>query len=1024
MAKRYYDLVVFVPLEEELHQVVKVFVPKISQSNDLYWRYEVDCGVENVSVLLVQHGDMGKSAAGFAFRNVANEFEIGIAVCLGIAGAISKDLRLGDVCYSGQIADVLDNSKASDTAADQLDVALSPKFYTTPRNLTTAFNFMRTMPELNDFYNKWQSTQFETAQQLLSGPEDQSTEKIIRCPETKDGTIVCGLVSQSGVYNAKLKDLDRKLLAIETESGGLFPDADMLGVPFIVVRGISDHADKAKADLESSTGNQVRAIAALNAASFLAMQLRNPNVRRIIESRRQAKRAAEEPELPFELTESLKFSTVLERIGGQVDEKLRELSPGYSLQEKGYRLPIPRVHQIRSAGFSGKLRADPIDVREALTAHSAILLSLPRTYPDHSVAWVIAGDLLTSEIGGKQIVPIVIDGNAIRPPKFGLLACADDCCDAGYDFDGSQKLFIINDLPYSSRTKIRFLIDEVKLNKGAKFIFIARGDSNIIRESELIAGTNSDLFELGEVSFEEMAHFVQKKFSLGASESEVVALRLRNTFDKFDLSAYPSYFAGIPWEAVGALLKANRRAELIQLATVGFLSFVVADDNAEVQLTRSTRERFLQKLVVALRVEKRALTQEETIAFTKRFAEEYDFDIDPLSFINAFVDKGILRFEDNILVFSLAFIEEYLLANALAKDNDLAKCYFVNSGLDFDESTFDLYAEIGPSKDVVEYVISEMNASLVRIGLNHDETHILLTDRLRPALIEQPQRVEALRQRLIKTAEDVQRNHGDLKEKQKLLDATDRVRAEAAAASDLAEGKSREKSEGSPLFDLERALKVWTMGTTLLGSGAEHLDGEVRKSIAVLLVRLASMAMHRWAESVNKFDFADLKRKLTSDDAVSKIVELDATADQGGAKRFVSGVVDLIEFGFLSDPVRRLIHHLCEGASHKVLASTVANALIRGRVERVIQGAWLADIDAGRGKDLLKLAMKDLPHNHFLRMNLATHFLTRVYWSHWQQKDRMILLDAAQDAIQPLSLDLLNKGELKRIIESTPPAQS
>jgi hypothetical protein len=64
-----------------------------------------------------------------------------------------------------------------------------------------------------------------------------------------------------------------------------------------------------------------------------------------------------------------------------------------------------------------------------------------------------------------------------------------------------------------------------------------------------------------DVSFVEIAYFLQKNFEMPAAASEVVAVRLRETFHKYKLAAHPSYFAGIPRSTLNALLQVNRRAE-------------------------------------------------------------------------------------------------------------------------------------------------------------------------------------------------------------------------------------------------------------------------------------------------------------------------------------------------------------------------------------------------------------------------------------------------------------------------------
>jgi|SRR5215217_5079180 hypothetical protein len=87
-------------------------------------------------------------------------------------------------------------------------------------------------------------------------------------------------------------------------------------------------------------------------------------------------------------------------------------------------------------------------------------------------------------------------------------------------------------------------------------------------------------------------------------------------------------------------------------------------------------------------------------------------------------------------------------------------------------------------------------------------------------------------------------------------------------------------------------------------------------------------------------------------------------------------------------------------------------------MESLVHGAWLADIEVGRGAGALNGAIRGLPATPFLRTALANHFLARVYWSHWKKEDRLALLDAAEEALRPFDVTL-NKAELKRLIEQS-----
>ena len=160
---------------------------------------------------------------------------------------------------------------------------------------------------------------------------------------------------------------------------------------------------------------------------------------------------------------------------------------------------------------------------------------------------------------------------------------------------------------------------------------------------------------------------------MAAPEAEVVALKLNQAFKRFGLFAHPTYFAGIPPESLLALLQANRRVELIQLATDGFLTFLVAEDRAMIQLSRTTRANYLQRLAVELNVEKRSYTPTTLAAAVAKFAKEFDFDIDPLLWTSAFFEKGILMNDEGNVRFGLPFVEHYLLAKALNLDPNLER---------------------------------------------------------------------------------------------------------------------------------------------------------------------------------------------------------------------------------------------------------------------------------------------------------------------------------------------------------------
>jgi len=356
--------------------------------------------------------------------------------------------------------------------------------------------------------------------------------------------------------------------------------------------------------------------------------------------------------------------------------------------------------------------------------------------------------------------------------------------------------------------------------------------------NDFISITGADNWDLAKIPFLEIAAFIKTNFQMAAPEAEVVALKLNQAFKRFGLFAHPTYFAGIPPESLLALLQANRRVELIQLATDGFLTFLVAEDRAMIQLSRTTRANYLQRLAVELNVEKRSYTPTTLAAAVAKFAKEFDFDIDPLLWTSAFFEKGILMNDEGNVRFGLPFVEHYLLAKALNLDPNLAKKYFQYEVDEIDIATFDLYCEMGPSEEIVDKLVSPLREFLVRIDENKGKdgeprNNILLTNEIRPNFIKHPIHVEGIRHRLTTLAKEVQDGTGDVSEKQRVLDLVDEVRLESGARLRASE---RDRTE-SPNAKVGAS---WALGAVLLGSAAEHLGADKKRELISILIRCAA----------------------------------------------------------------------------------------------------------------------------------------------------------------------------------------
>ena len=1009
----HYDLLIIVPLEEEFLELQKVFPHKVDLTTDGCFTAEVETNCDVSAVVVVQE-EMGKSAASAAIDEALGRFETNLVVCLGIAGAISKDLSLCDVCYSGNILDVHENSKASD-GTDGMNIALSPTHYKSPKAISSSFDYVRRLPNLQSLYGNWQEKSLELLNKKITGEipgRNNKTEELGK-PKSMKGTIACGVVSASEAYNKKLTDLDRKVLAIETEAGGIFARTELRGLPAISIRGISDYADQSKGRLEGATAGIIREIAARNAATFLHLQLKNPNFVNKIKLGKHQK--SNEVGISTDVV-ALGVPKLVETLSERIEGRLGDLSPEYKLLPKGFVLPLPRIRAIGNR--IGQNQDQPlVEIIDSLRADDKVYLALGPSYPERSLAWLIADELIQSEMDGKQIIPIVVEGDQVRPPKFGIeYAAPDEIAQISGDID-FQPVIVFDGLPLHSQSRMKFLIEQIEIHKNAKFLFVDRSSSNLFFEGEFEAALQAKPYEVCAISFSQMSHFVQKNFEMNSSEADVIALRLRNTFEKFDLSAHPSYFAGIPRSTLASLIQANRRAELMELAVVGFMSFVVADDRADIQLSRSTRTRFLQKLVVELWVEKREFNEANLISFVSEFAKEFDFEIKPIAFIKGFLDSGILHFEAERARVSLPFIEHYLLASALSDDVELANRYFDVNSSGFDYATFDLYAEIGPSEELVDKLLQHLAEAIDACSSQATSSDpVLWSSEIESLLKVSKVKINNLQKQIDDAIKSINNGAINTEEKQQILDASDAVNKSVAQKKSL-ESKSARKTKPKPMNDIGHLAKTWTIGTYLLGSGAEHLDANRKRRLAALSTNGAETIIDDWTSHNLSMDFSELKSELTSDENIAKFMEQspsDRSAEE--VKKLFLDIFNTVQHMALAMPFHRILDFLCEHARGAVLATSVKQFDVNSDFQSIIRAIWLTDISVSKGKPEMGEAMKLIPNAPFFRLCFATHFLTRVYWSHALQSDRLAMLDYSDAVLKPTNLKI-GKDELKRMIE-------
>jgi nucleoside phosphorylase len=993
MEKPHFDIGVVIPLEPELAAFFEVFGPKKNLTTGSVLLHEVDTSDSELTMVVVHQSAMGHAAAAAATDELLERFDLGAVVCLGIAGSLSTDMPLGEVCYSGKIIDTYENNAVKDVDGDLagMTVQFSPVFFDTSQTTTLGMNFVRTQPELKAAYQAWQDECRTLSHARLPGGLVVDGETyLVKPPCSLNGTIATGMVSKSEVYNKAIRAIERKTLAIETEAGAVFRQAKAAGIEAIAIRGISDFADENKSALEQSTKGAVREIAARNAASFLKLQLGNRYFRdRILSLRSQG-----QGELPLGgSATSAPERTVVQQVADIIHDRLRELSPQYKMQPRGYRVPAPRLRRHKALGSSTNgPRSSPIEADDALKLGRHILISVPANYPDQSLPWVFAQELMETEFDGRQVIPIVVKGAEFSPPKKGFAKLSEVNVAQVVGAQGLWPVFIVDALPLQSPTKLKFLIQETLRLPEAHHIFLTNSTTSALAESDLKIDLPIAHYDLCDISFREIAEFIQRSFDIRGNASEVLAKQLLDIFEQFGLSAHPSYFAGIPKETLLALMNANRRAELIQLAVDGYLTLVVADDAASVPLSRTTRVDFLMALAVDIHVSKRSVSQKELFERVSDMASAKDFNIKPVSFLKGFEDKGILRLETDRAVFALPFVERYLLARALSENAALSKTYFDLQTMDFDFDVFDLYAEMGAHSEVRAEVVKGIEAAIDELTPRLQDPHVLLTNAVSPAFFKSMKALQGIQRRLQKAADDVQTGRSNAAEKQDMIDFSDRVQERTAM-------EVREQNLPGQLSEdggLGRALNFFTLGSMLIGSGAERLLADEKRKLAGLLITLAASVMDIWTRKRAEIDFSALKTAVLADEKFEKLRAIKpAELTDDDMKLLAELIVDLFELSAVSEPLLGLVGRLCEKARSQVLTRSLENVTVLSPVEKLVKALWIAETDPQKGKQSLLLEARELPLVTFLRMSVAFHCLQRLFWGHWKPSDQMALIDAA-----------------------------
>jgi nucleoside phosphorylase len=1017
------NILVFVALPEEHDRLLNVFPSTGAVENTQNLMLEHDIATGGFRMFSVLSEGMGIDHAYDAVARAISQLSPNLVVCLGIAGSLSSDLKIGDVSVSSEIVDISQNMKITEVPLTERRtrsskrskgqrrpptktvVELSPKAAPVPPELSASFRFTRSHPNLKNSLADWVHQASERRAKLKdeissSGLEEELAQE----PAAEIGPMISGPVVASSAFRETLTRINRKVLSVETESAGVFRACQDKGIPSVTIRGISDHADVNKNALERTTKQAARQLAMDNALAYFQLHLLNPMFMRVAATNREG---TVEPDLFGRNKRGP--DDFLRKVTRDLDEYLDKMSPEYRHRPNNASLPLPRVSRdLVEDDLEDVKSRMPKGIFEALEANRKLFLRIPKSYPNQTLAWSLGQALLRHEIDGKQVLPLVVSGEEIIPPSKGV------CHATGVNPENTEirrdfsPVIVVSEPLFHSEPRVSFLIQELQSHPDVPIIIISRAEA----PTERIDNFKSELglvdHSSAPVPFHEIANYLEVAFEMKPAEADSVASRLDDTFSKFRLHTHPAYFVGLQEATIDALIQANHRAELIQLAVDGLLSFVVAFDESKVKLGRTTREEFLSDLAFEIRVERRSFSRADLFEYVLTFAKRKALEIQAEEFLRGYFSVGLLHDTGGCISFSLPYLEAYLLSERLRLDPETAERYFNPEETEFDHFAFDLYIERGACPNVVSAICRFAKSTLEDCDA---DTNVYEARKVRPHALSSPHMLlhfaEELSRATIRMTENSEaaevRN-----EKQRLLDTREAVRDRVASQAptrtvDLPEAPPELLAEFSRLDRLSRSS---TLLATVIGSGAERLDGTVKEEIANLILRVFERFLHYWTLNRQKFNFSALREELKSDEAIDQLIEQLGlfVEDRETVRDSILVFMSDQELRLLSGPASVLFNRLVQHAGVRSLRPIFAKAKGSTAIERVFRDVWLMDVEHNDGKKALKGTLQKYKGSPLLRLVITNHLLNRVFWHHWQRDSKASFVDVARYALAPMGL--------------------
>lgn len=975
------DILIYTPLEEEYDAIAALFCAESDISGTEYDGFTWTLG--NVEGATIVGENWGNTNSRKAIMEAGRDLEPSLVICVGIAGSISDDLKLGDVVYSKTVYDLTQRGKLKPGDhtfdAEQLEI---------DSRLVKSLNRDRRRKTGDATFQLWkENRQREIHSEITaSGIHGDAAERLTNLVITPGKIATLNSVVADTATKEAITRSGRKIIAIETESCGGVEACNELDIPYITIRGCSDYADEDKNSLEQASKNFIRKTAAKNAGSFV--KYATPI---LLDSILEDCLSPVSIETPLE--------ACIKNNDLNIKREAQKRFSLYSLDLAAIEtFPAPRIRIEAPKEDGSELIADKaevLEIDEALELSSRVCVKVPRYYPDTSLPFLFANRLNRALIGGKPTYAVNVKWESFGPPSNTLDAFLNELGLGDLSKDDCCIVFVFSEFRTGSSSKTDFLDKCLSENPNYSAIIFPHGDAT---PDEI--NTFEETFEFSDasivsISFREFVSFVMKQYGLPAGQAEVSARRLFNTFDRHRLQLMPAHLVSIDKDVLSLMVSANRRSELIELIVTGMLMTVVAADSSFAKLSRTFREEFLAELAVRIHILKSVKTKGEAISFAESIFQERGIDVSPSSFIKLLVDGGILT-ETNNIDFRVSLIKSYMIATGLCNHPELAKQYFELNNSIPDIQTFDIYCELDENQTLLEQLEKEVDVSIAYFeGKLSTYDNPILDGHVECRALKGKSNVAEIAVSMGETISKIASANSDdtIDEKQKLIDANNRVRRIKQTVAVDTTDKQRHLPE-------KHAIRSMYMLTLNLSASAERMTKEAKKENLKKVIQLGDLMVKDIHTIISQTDEVEIAKKIRH---LLK-EQIEGTIPEDELESFSNLLADDLHASSAMRIYFNVMHLLYEGGHSKILKSLIEEIDANGNIQHLLKSGWITDLDPSNpdNERIFKSLSKKLGAKTLPRFVLADFFAGRSFWYYSTVAEKQQVLKTINEVLKPM----------------------